>query len=269
VVEERTDHGRLPNPFLMSAPVRAPEAAAAGCRLPEQHDEDWSLRHSRARLASGEAKEVPVIRVFLSHNHNDKPFVRRLATDLVQANLDVWIDEIEIAVGDSLIERIEEGIDSSDFLAVVLSHNSVASPWVREELHMALSEQINGQRIRVLPLKVDDCSLPGFLRARLYCDFSEPERYRQAFLQLTRDLGASYLVDSSADPMANAWYCIYCGWRCQLSYNDYFCHACRAVRPRPPEGSATVKFCPACRAGNIVIASFCEACGYRFGYGRT
>ncbi|MEI2654683.1 MAG: toll/interleukin-1 receptor domain-containing protein [Microthrixaceae bacterium] len=208
-------------------------------------------------------------RVFLSHNHKDKPFVRRLATDLVQANLHVWIDEVEMAVGDSLIERIQDGIDSSDFLAVVLSHNSVASAWVREELHMALTDQINGKRIRVLPLKVDDCALPGFLRHRVYCDFTNSEQYREAFQQLVRDLGGEYFIDSSVDVEAHAWHCVYCGWRCQLSYNNYFCHACRAVRPRSPEGSATIKFCRSCGAGNIVIASFCESCGYRFGYKRV
>lgn len=154
-------------------------------------------------------------------------------------------------------------------LVVVMSHNSVSSAWVREELHMALTDQIDGRRIRVFPIKVDDCVLPGFLRSRVYCDFTDSHRYREAFQQLARDLGANYLVDDSVDRSADVWHCIYCGWRCQSSYNNYFCHACRAVRPRPPEGSATVKFCPSCRAANLAISSFCENCGYKFGYQRV
>lgn len=40
-------------------------------------------------------------KVFLSHNHADKPFTRRLANDLRQAGHSVWIDEAEINIGPS------------------------------------------------------------------------------------------------------------------------------------------------------------------------
>ena len=53
-------------------------------------------------------------RVFISHSHQDKPFARRLATDLAQASTDVWIDEVEIKIGDSLIARIQDAIEASD-----------------------------------------------------------------------------------------------------------------------------------------------------------
>jgi len=44
--------------------------------------------------------------VFLSHNHADKPFVRRLAADLDNQGIPYWLDEAEIKVGESLIEKI-------------------------------------------------------------------------------------------------------------------------------------------------------------------
>lgn len=62
--------------------------------------------------------------IFLSHSSNDKPFVRKLAADLRRAGFYVWVDEAEIKVGDSLIEKIEDGIDNTDFLGVVISQNS-------------------------------------------------------------------------------------------------------------------------------------------------
>ena len=42
---------------------------------------------------------------FLSHNSNDKPFVRRLASELRAAGVKVWVDEAELRVGDSLFGR--------------------------------------------------------------------------------------------------------------------------------------------------------------------
>ena len=41
------------------------------------------------------------ISVFLSHNHNDKPFVRKLARDLENHGVHYWIDEAEMKIGDS------------------------------------------------------------------------------------------------------------------------------------------------------------------------
>ena len=51
------------------------------------------------------------IGVFLSHNHADKPFVRQLANDLESHGLAYWLDEAEIKVGESLVQKIREGID--------------------------------------------------------------------------------------------------------------------------------------------------------------
>ena len=51
--------------------------------------------------------------IFLSHNSQDKPFVRELARDLEAHGIRVWLDEAEINVVDSLIEKFSEGIDGA------------------------------------------------------------------------------------------------------------------------------------------------------------
>jgi hypothetical protein len=70
---------------------------------------------------------MPSHRVFLSYSTADKPFVDRLAYDLERVNVGVWYDKWEIRVGDSLIEKIAQGIESNDYLAIILSPNSVES----------------------------------------------------------------------------------------------------------------------------------------------
>ena len=75
--------------------------------------------------------------IFLSHNSQDKPFVRRLARDLDVHGVKCWIDEAEIKVGDSLIEKIRQGLDSMSYVAVVLSPDSVNSAWVQKEIDVA------------------------------------------------------------------------------------------------------------------------------------
>src|SRR5262249_3818196 len=105
--------------------------------------------------------------IFLSHNHADKPFVRRLAQDLQKAGIRVWLDEAEMMIGDSLIEKIRQGIDEMDYLGVVLSPNSVQSSWVKRELDVAMNQEIGGKRVKVLPLVIKECELPGFLEGKL------------------------------------------------------------------------------------------------------
>lgn len=127
--------------------------------------------------------------VFLSHSSADKIFARNLAKDLQNCGVYVWIDEGEIKLGDSLIEKISEGIDKMNYLLVVLSTNSIKSNWVRKEVNLAITEEIKGQEIKVLPLILDDVSIPLFLRDKLYADFSDPTKYSDSFKEITSKLG--------------------------------------------------------------------------------
>ncbi len=49
--------------------------------------------------------------IFLSHTWTDKEFVSQLANDLRTLGARVWIDEAEIKLGDSLIEKIRSKYD--------------------------------------------------------------------------------------------------------------------------------------------------------------
>jgi hypothetical protein len=70
--------------------------------------------------------------IFLSYSHIDKSFANRLATDLRKKGHYIWIDDSEIKVGDSLIEKIREGIDKVDYLGAIISQSSINSDWVKK-----------------------------------------------------------------------------------------------------------------------------------------
>lgn len=127
--------------------------------------------------------------VFLSHAHEDKPFARKRAGDLRREGHAVWLDEAEIKIGDSLIDKISEGLKEVDYVAAVLSHHSVQSPWVAKELEVASNREISERRVVVLPLLIDDVEMPGFLVGKLYGDFRNDEAYDDTFDQVLRALG--------------------------------------------------------------------------------
>jgi hypothetical protein len=214
--------------------------------------------------------------IFMSHNHRDKTFVRALAQDLRALGVTVWLDEAEIRVGDSLIEKISTGIDAMRFLGVVLSPNSVDSRWVKEELNQALVNQLSSHGGTVLPIMLVDCEVPGFLRGRAYADFRDPGLYEKSLTALLDAMQVSrskVTGPTISDPFARefgrvefqyarprVWHCIYCGWRCDDQNNSYLCLNCKAVRTFAG-GSATMKICRRCGQCSLAVATFCEWCG--------
>ena len=137
--------------------------------------------------------------IFLIHTSTDKPFVRKLAADLEAHGIQYWLDEVEINVGESLIEKIRQGLDDVDFVAAVLSPTSVASPWVQRELDVAMNQEIAGRQVKVLPILYRTCELPGFLLGKFYADFTDENNYSYALKRLVESMGVVFNKSVLAD----------------------------------------------------------------------
>lgn len=109
--------------------------------------------------------------IFISYSHADSDFVDRLATQLVSHAVSVWVDRWEISVGDSLIDRVEDAIGGASALLVVLSTASVASNWVKKEVNAGLVRELEEKQVVVLPVLIEDCKVPMFLREKFFADF--------------------------------------------------------------------------------------------------
>jgi len=126
--------------------------------------------------------------VFMSYSHKDKAFAAGLANSLRLAGIEVWIDEIGLKIGDSLIERISRAIAEAGFLVAVISSNSVDSRWVQTELQLAMTKEVEEGRVRVLPIRIDDCRMPEFLKHKLFGDFSSVDTYAANLDRLLRSI---------------------------------------------------------------------------------
>jgi hypothetical protein len=109
---------------------------------------------------------------FLSHSSKDKPFIRQLAADLTANGVSVWLDEQRIRVGDSIPEKVAQGLAGSDYFLIVMSQNSVESEWIKKELNNALVREVQRRKVHILPLKLDDSPIPEIISDKLYADFS-------------------------------------------------------------------------------------------------
>ncbi len=114
--------------------------------------------------------------VFISHSSRDRGFAERLASDLKAKGMYVWYDDWELKVGDSFVEKISDGIKSKDHIIVVLSKESVKSPWVMKEINVGLIRELKEKRVVVLPVIIEDCDLPPLLADKIYADFRKDYR---------------------------------------------------------------------------------------------
>jgi hypothetical protein len=148
--------------------------------------------------------ERKTLRLFISYSRKDGRFVRRLAADLSERQYSIWLDEAELRVGDSLTGRLRIALDAVDYVIAVISPHSVQSEWVRKELEIAMNNEIERRRIIVLPLLRRHCDLPGFLKGKVYADFTPPRAYGAALNAFTTQLAKLQDDRSQAIAVASA-----------------------------------------------------------------
>ncbi len=95
------------------------------------------------------------MKVFISHSSKDHDFVMLLAEKLRKDLIDIWVDEWELQVGDSIVQKIDEGIKKSSFLIIVFSKYSIKSNWVLRELNSTLMRQLTKTDIKILPILLE------------------------------------------------------------------------------------------------------------------
>lgn len=122
---------------------------------------------------------------FISYFHGDKDFVRTLEGDLDRRGLYIWRDEHEIEIGDSLSDKIQEGLKKSYSAIVVLSPEALERPFFKQELNTAFALRLEG-KFKIFPVLLRHCELPLFLRDTLYADFSAPDFYELRLADLER-----------------------------------------------------------------------------------
>jgi TIR domain len=90
--------------------------------------------------------------VFVSHASEDKTGIARpLAERLRQACLNVWFDETELTLGDSLRRKIDSGLAKSRFGVVIISPSFLAKEWPQKELDGLVAWE-NGSEKVILPV---------------------------------------------------------------------------------------------------------------------
>ena len=90
-------------------------------------------------------------KAFVCHSSANKDIAERFASDLRSRGVDAWFDKWEIAPGDSLRRKIEEGILEAGFFTALITSESLKSEWVQTELDAATIRKIQGT-CKIIPV---------------------------------------------------------------------------------------------------------------------
>ena len=116
------------------------------------------------------AKRTAKPDIFISHSSRDKAAAIQLAKVLNFCALDVWLDDWELDVGQSLTEEIAKAMDDSRYIAILITKNYNTSVWTKTEYKKALSREQKESRTVMLPLIVGEAQIPDFIEDKVYID---------------------------------------------------------------------------------------------------
>ena len=112
-------------------------------------NQNYSSKQNTSLVDNELAKEYDF---FISHASEDKEdFVKELATVLKENGYNVWYDEFELKIGDSLRKKIDDGLSNSKYGIVIISPSFVKKNWPEYELNGMVAKEMNGHKV-ILPI---------------------------------------------------------------------------------------------------------------------
>lgn len=116
--------------------------------------------------------------IFLCHDFNDKEIVSKVNAELSRRMYNVWFDKFSIRPGDSIFEKISDGLNKCDNGLLFISKAFLRNEgWVRFELQSLINKQVYEKKKVIIPIWIDidldDLKDYPWLRDKLAIKYSE------------------------------------------------------------------------------------------------
>lgn len=131
--------------------------------------------------------------IFLSYSRSDSDIATKITRDIQKCNGNIWMDQLHISGGDRWDKAIEDALEKSSHVIILLSPASIDSYNVMDEVSYALEENKT-----VIPLLIENCKIPYRLRCLQYLDFVKD--YDLAIQKLNKLLGISNVESKPSSP---------------------------------------------------------------------
>jgi TIR domain-containing protein/tetratricopeptide repeat protein len=141
----------------------------SGVKRAEQVNRWLELAPSPPPLAAGKTWHV-----FLSYRSANRSWVLHLYDALRSVGFQVFLDQLEIAAGDSLVRRLNNALTSSQSGVIVWSTLYEDSTWCQAEYDtMEALRNDRSAGFRFVVAKLRDANLPALVKKDVFVDFSD------------------------------------------------------------------------------------------------
>lgn len=118
------------------------------------------LKHIRKTIEDDDLQGIQLVerekimspKVFLSFGWEDKELAEKIAKNLLNSGIDTWWAEWEISAGDSLRQRIDEGLGTCTHFLVLLSPTAIVKSWVKQEMDAGLVRMLE-KKCKFIPIR--------------------------------------------------------------------------------------------------------------------
>lgn len=113
--------------------------------------------------------------IFLSHSSKDKNVVDKIFNEIQKHNIRAWYDKYEIEPGDSITDKINDGLNNSDIGILCISRNFLNSEWAKGELKYFIQRRMRSVKKDFICLNFDvpHDELPPLVQDYKYIDMKE------------------------------------------------------------------------------------------------
>jgi hypothetical protein len=148
---------------------------------------------------------------FISYNHTDRDFARRLHDTLQGRGIRCWLDEKQLLPGQSIYDEIDRGIRLWDKFLLCCSEHSLTSWWCNDEIEkvfakeQALMKERKEEVLLLVPLDLDSYVFKGWksgkatqIQKRVVADFKRWKQSHSKFEEQVEKLIRALRADENA-----------------------------------------------------------------------
>lgn len=139
------------------------------------------------------------MKVFISHSSENRDFAELAREALTAEGFEVPMDD-NLPPGTAVEHAVRSLVNDADIMILLHSRHSFISEWVQFECVTFLARAKENPNLHVVPILLDDSTMPAHLTRYAVSDFRVPDRYSERLQRLAKDLRHHYFHDSVALP---------------------------------------------------------------------